>query len=130
MPERQMVRGGGKRCWEIHPLTSNARTVILSVLSLYFCCFMSQVRARGKDKDREYGEYEEYVGFACRIVAATTCPLKTDFTTYLHILKPSCNIALESSADVCCSSHQFSASLSFMCNLFVWLTSSYSGHLN
>lgn len=42
LPDRQMVRGGGKRCWEIHPLTSIAHSVILSVLSLYFCGFKSE----------------------------------------------------------------------------------------
>lgn len=49
---------------------------------------------------------------------------------YLHISKPSCNIASQSSDVVCCRSHQFSASLSFICNLFVWPTSSYSNHLS
>lgn len=58
---------------------------------------------------------------------ALACVLRTYFTTYLHILKPSCNIA---SAVFCCRSHQFSASLSFMCNLFVWLTSSHSDYLS
>lgn len=63
-------------------------------------------------------------------VAAAAHALRTYFTTYLHILKPSCNIASQASAVVCCRSHQFCASLSFMCNLFVWLTSSFSDHLS
>lgn len=67
-------------------------------------------------------------GCVCRVAAAARV-LTAYFTTYLHISKPSCNIGSQSSAVVCCRSHQFSASLSFMCNLFVWPTSSYSHHL-
>lgn len=120
-----MVRGGGKRCWEIHPLTSNAHSVILS---LYFCGFMSEWGKAESERERE--RIANICGSACWVAAATACALRTNFTTYLHILKPSCNIASYSSADVCCCSHQFSASLSFICNLFVWLTFSYSGHFS
>ena len=52
MPERQMVRGEGKRCREILPLTSIAHSVILSAFSLYFCGCMGE---------RE-GEREESMG--------------------------------------------------------------------
>lgn len=79
----------------------------------------------GKRKpEREYGGHVSvFAGWQLH-----PCVLRTYFTMYLHILKPSCNIASHFSAVVCCRSHQFSASLSFMCNLFVWLTSSYSDH--
>lgn len=82
-----------------------------------------------RDRERKWGRVWRIYLCACR-VAAAWCPLsvrsETSFTTYLHILKPSCNIA---SAVFCLRCNQFSASLSFMCNLFVWLTS-YSDDLS
>lgn len=91
LPERQMVRGWGKRCWEIHPLTSTAHSVILSVLSLYFRGFMSEWE-RGARRQRRRGEYGGYVGVFSRWQQQPLCS-EAYFTTYLHILKPSCNIA-------------------------------------
>lgn len=122
LPERQMVKGWGKRCWEIHPLTSVVHSVC--PLSSYMSVAL-WVKERKRKAEREYGGYVSV--FTGRQLHP--CALRAYFTTYLHILKPSCNIASHSSAVVCCRSHQFSASLSFMCNLFVWLTSSYSDHL-
>ncbi len=60
LPERQMVRGWGERCWEIHPLTSVARLVILSVVSLYFCGLTCEWE-RGAEWKRDKG-YGKYVG--------------------------------------------------------------------
>lgn len=109
------------------------------MLTLSFSPFISVVlwvnegrreRQRVSERKRERERIANICGSACWVAAATACALRTNFTTYLHILKPSCNIASYSSADVCCCSHQFSASLSFICNLFVWLTFSYSGHFS
>lgn len=48
-----MVRGEGKRCREILPLTSIAHSVILSAFSLYFC---------GWERGREGGEHGGCLG--------------------------------------------------------------------
>lgn len=99
-------------CHAVHPLS-------------LFLWLYERMRARGKERERVWGICRR----VCRMAAAVSA-LTTYFTTYLHILKPSCNIASQSSAVACCRSHQFSASLSFMCNLFVWLTSSYWDYLS
>lgn len=71
-----MVRGGGKRCWEIHPLTSNAHFVIQSdrfpPLFLWFCEWM-KLRGIEKDRETEKERVRSICGCAWK-VAAARCP--------------------------------------------------------
>lgn len=96
------------------------------VVSLLFLCFCEETEQSQNLTETQWTTR----GCPFWVEAAATRWLRGPTSpTYLHICKPSCDIASQTRADVCCS-HQFSASLSFMCNLFVWLTSSYSSHLS
>lgn len=91
-----MVRGGGKRCWEIHPLTSSAHSVILSVLPLYFCGFYERMRAKGKDqhkdREREQEGNGEYVGVLAGWQQQPMClePILHNLPAYFRALMQYC----------------------------------------